>query len=405
MVSLEIPPQEFADRRNKAVRAARDRGLAGLLIWSRGGTTVDYYGDVLYLTNHHSPFPQNSETTQWSSRSYSALILPTDDDPVLVVDLPDYPRDRIYVDEVRPTLKVPQTVAYNLREKGLDKANLGLVGRECLLLHSYRLMEETLGHSLRVEVADDILETLRRVKSENEIRIIRHAAAVGVEWMRIMMEAIEAGKTEGDFIGEGLRYFAASGGFPYDVAVASGPNSHRFERIGIPSWDFRRKLQRGDIVHVDAWGPVEYYYTDLVRSTIVGREPSEAQKEVLEAPIGVVESILEIIKPGITIGEMYQRGASWLVENGFGSHRSDVKASGTEFGELFPAFGHCIGLGLEPPWIIEGEPTILEENMVIAVEAGVGRAKVGAAGFEQDVLVTSTGCEVLTAACPKRWWD
>ncbi len=406
MESFEIPAEEFAERRANAVQAAKERNLAGLLVWSRGGSAVDYYGDVLYLTNHHSPFPQNSETPQWTARSYSALILPVEGDPVLVVDLPDYPEEKTYLDDVRPSLKVPQKAAEVLKETGLDQAKLGLVGRECLLYHSYQLMEETLGHSLQMEPADDILENLRKVKSENEVRIIKHAAAVGVEWMRTMMEAVQAGKTEGDFVGEGLRYLAAHGGFPYDVAVASGPNSHRFfGRFDIPAWDSKRKLQNGDLVHVDAWGPVECYYTDLVRSTIVGRTPSDAQREVLEAPIGVVESIIEIIKPGVIVGELYERGSSWLVDNGFGPHRAGAEAAGTDFGELFPAFGHGIGAGLEPPWIIKGEPTILEENMTMAIEAMVGRPEVGAAGFEQDVLVTSNGCEVLTAACPKRWWD
>ena len=408
MQNLEILPQEFAERRKKAVAAANKRGFAALLIWSRGGTTLDYYGDVLYLTNHYSPFPPTSESKQWAGRSCSALILPIEDDPVLVVDLPDYPKEKVYVDDVRPTLTVPQAVAKVLREKGLDKVRLGLVGRECLLLRSYHLIEETLGHSLQVELADDILQTLRMVKSGNEIRIIKHAAVVGVEWMRVMMEAVQEGRTEGDFVGEGLRYFASQGGFQYDVDVASGPNSSRMERIGIPSWDFRRKLKYGDIVHVDAWGPVEYYYVDLARSTIVGRKPSNTQREVLEAPVGLVESIIEIIKPGITFGDLYQRGVTWLVENGFAPHRSGIggmKAAGTEFGELFPAFGHCVGLGIEPPWIIEGEPSIVQENMIIAVEAGVGRPDVGMACFEQNMLVTPNGCEVLTDACPKRWWD
>jgi Xaa-Pro aminopeptidase len=189
------------------------------------------------------------------------------------------------------------------------------------------------------------------------------------------------------------------------VAVASGPNSHRFERFGIPAWDYERKLEDGDIVHVDAWGPVECYYTDLVRSNLVGGRPTDPQREVLEAPIGVVESIIEIIKPGITVDALYQQGSSWLVENGFASHRAGPEGAGTEFGELFPAFGHGIGAGLEPPWIIKGEPTMLEENMTLAVEALVGRPGVGAAGFEQDVRITAGGCEVLTEACPKRWWD
>ena len=405
MDTLEIPSGEFVERRQRAVDAARERGLAGLLVWSRGGTTVDYYGDVLYLTNHHSPFPHNSETSLWSGRSYSALILPVDDDPTLVVDLPDYPREQIHLEDVRPTLTVPQTAGDALREKGLDQADLGLVGRECLLHHSYRLMEERLGHPLQIQPADDILETLRKVKSESEVRIMRHAAEVGVEWMKTMMEAVETGKTEGEVVGEGLRYLAAHGGYPYDAAVASGPNSHRFERFGIPSWDSRRKLEAGDLFHVDAWGPVEYYYTDLVRSTVVGGKPTDAQREVLEAPMGVVESIIEIIKPGVQVRELYETGASWMVDNGFAPHAEGAEDAGTEFGDLFPAFGHGIGLGLEPPWITKEESMVLEKNMTIAVEAMVGRPEVGAAGFEQDVLVTSDGCEVLTAGCPEKWWD
>lgn len=405
MENLRIPPREFAERRQLAINVARDRGLAGLLIWSRGGTTVDYYGDVLYLTQHHSPFPHNSETSLWSGRSYSALILPVEDEPTLVIDLPDYPKEQIYLKDVRPTLKVPQTVADVLREKGLDKATLGLVGRECLLYRSYQIMEERLGHPIQTEPADDILENLRKIKSEGEISIMRHAADVGVGWMRTMMESVEAGKTEGEVVGEGLRYLASKGGYPYDAAVASGPNSHRFERFGIPSWDSKRKLQTGDFFHVDAWGPVEYYYTDLVRSTVVGGKPTEAQREVLEAPMRVVESIIEIIKPGVKVRELYEQGASWMVKNGFAPHADGSVDAGTEFGDLFPAFGHGIGLGLEPPWITKNESMVLEKNMTIAVEAMVGRPKLGAAGFEQDVLITSDGCEVLTAACPKEWWN
>src|SRR5262249_7483580 len=99
------------------------------------------------------------------------------------------------------------------------------------------------------------------------------------------------------------------------------------------------------------------------------------------------------------------RGASWLVENGFAAHRAEADSSGTEFGNLFPAFGHGIGLGLEHPWIIEGEPTAIEERMVLAIECAVGLPEVGAAGFEQDVIVTADGCEVIPGACPPGWWD
>jgi Xaa-Pro aminopeptidase len=412
VTAVAPPPQapsvsrgEFAERRRRAVAAARERGLDGLLVWSRGGTTVDYYGDVMYLTNHHSPFPPNTDTPIWSGRSYSAFVLPVDGEPALIADLPDPPLDRIHVDDVRPTLQVPQTAARVLRESGLDRGRLGLVGRDSFLVSHLRALEGELGAPLRFEPADELLEALRRIKSPTEIELMRHAARVGVSWMTTMMEAVEEGKTEGHFVGEGLRFVATQGGYPYDVAVASGPRSFEFERIGIPSWDYRRPLERGDLVHVDMWGPVECYYTDFVRSTVVGRSPTDGQRQVLESSVALIEHLVAGMRPGVTAGGLYERGASWLVDNGFGAHRGESIESGTVFGNLFPAFGHGIGLGLEPPWLIEREPTVLEPGMVIAVECTVGLAKVGAAGFEQDVLVTVDGCEVLTADCPARWWD
>jgi Xaa-Pro aminopeptidase len=111
------------------------------------------------------------------------------------------------------------------------------------------------------------------------------------------------------------------------------------------------------------------------------------------------------VRPAVKIGDVYARGAAWMVDNGFGEHRAELDESGTDFGNLFPAFGHSFGVGLEPPWIIEGEPTMIEENMCLAIETLLGRPGVGGAGFEQDVIVRADGCEVITADCAARWWD
>jgi Xaa-Pro aminopeptidase len=111
------------------------------------------------------------------------------------------------------------------------------------------------------------------------------------------------------------------------------------------------------------------------------------------------------VRPGVEIGTLYARGADWMVENGFGEHRGDAAEVGTDFGSLFPAFGHSFGVGLEAPWIIEDEPTEVVEGMCLAIETLLGRPEVGAAAFEQEVVVTLDGCETITAACPARWWE
>jgi Xaa-Pro dipeptidase len=400
-----VPAQEFKDRQARVVEQARERGLDAVLVWSRGGTSVDFYGDVLYLTGHHSPFPPNQDTAEWSGRSYSAAILPVSGEPALVIDLPDYDPGALHVADIRSVLHVPRAAAQVLRERGIDGGSVGLVGRDTFLLSHLRAMEAELQHALHLVDADDILERLRLVKSEHELPLVRRASAVGNVWMRTMMEAIEPGRTEGEVVGEGLRVLAAAGGFPYDAAIASGERSRNFlSRNSIPSWDAEKRLAAGEIVHIDAWGSVDGYFLDLDRSAVVGGSPSDEQREVLEASIAIIEHIIAGVRPGVTVGELYDRGAGWLVDNGFGEHRARLEEAGTDFGQLFPAFGHSVGLGLEKPYIIKGEPTVLEENMVFAIEALIGRREVGGAAFEQTLLVTAGGAEVLNADCPSRWW-
>jgi Xaa-Pro aminopeptidase len=401
-----VPAAEFKERQRRALAAAAERGLDGLVVWGRGGTSVDFYGDVLYLANHHSPFPPNQNTPVWSARSYSGLLLPVDGEPVLVVDLPEFDSDVLRVDDIRSTLHIPQTFAEVLRESGLDGGKLGLIGRDTLLVSSLQLMEQTLGHPLDLTPVDDIIDRLRMVKSDAELELIRRAAEVGVGWMDTMMEAVEVGRTEGEVVGRGLDYLAANGGFAYDAAIASGPRSqYFFSRLGIPTWDSKRPLETGDLVHIDAWAAIDGYYTDFVRSTVVGRKPTGEQRELLEGAIALIDHLIEGVRPGVAIGEIYQRGADWMRDHGFGEHRGQLEESGTDFGNLFPAFGHSFGVGLEPPWIIENEPTVIEPNMTLAIETLLGRPAVGGAGFEHDVIVHADGCEVLTEACASRWWD
>ncbi len=405
-VAETISAAEFTERQRRATEAARERGFDALVVWSRGGTSVDFYGDGFYLTNHHSPFPPNQDTPAWSARSYSGLLLPAEGDPVLVVDLPEFDPDLIHVDDIRSTLHVPQTFAGVLKERGLDGARLGLAGRDTMLLAHAKHMADELGHAVSFEPADEIIDRMRMVKSEAELELIRTAAAVGVGWMSTMMEAVEPGRTEGQVVGAGLDYLSANGGFAYDAAIASGSRSqHFFSRLNMPTWDARRVIGEGDLVHVDAWGPIDGYYTDLVRTTVAGRSPSGDQRELLDGAIAIIDHITSRVKPGMTIGDIYALGAGWMVDNGFGEHRAELQDSGTDFGNLFPAFGHGFGVGLENPWIIEDEPTLVEENMCLAIEALLGRPGVGGAGFENDVIVTADGCEVITAACSAQWWD
>jgi Xaa-Pro dipeptidase len=368
------------------------------------GTDMYWYGDVLYLTNHHSAVGQLQDLPTWSGRGYNVLVLPVDGEPTLIVDLPDCPRERVYVEDVRFTLHVPKLVAEVLGEKRIDRERLAVAGRETLLANTRDQLEEAVGHPLDLFFADELVEDLRMVKSENELALMRHATDVGVGCMQVMMEAIRPGVTEGTIVGEGLRYFAERGGYPYDIAVTSGAMSQHYWRpAGPPHWDSERRLEPGDPIHVDLWGPVEGYYTDFARSTVVGGRPSKEQEAVLEGSIACVEHVLESVRAGVLVADIYQHGEEWLQENGWLSDGSGDASGDFGLHSYCPIFGHGIGLVLENPWIIAGSPIVLQENMTLAVESMLARGTIGA-NFEHAIVVTASGYEILDAACPDRWW-
>lgn len=397
MAAPSISREEFETRQCSVAEAARDRGYSAIVVWSAGLPTA-WHGDVLYLANHHAMVCQLPRSRVLHSSSFSALIVPADSEPVLLTTTLDDTDGRIAVDDARRATHLPHAVAAVLVEKGLATGRIGLVAHETMLASSYHALAASLNGSVALEPCDEVLEAMRAIKSPAELALMREAAEVGIGWMATTMEAIQEGRTEGEIVGEGLRFLAAAGGVPYDVIFASGPNAeYIWGSSGIPHWNCDRKLATGDLVHCDLWGPArDGYYTDFARSTVVGGRPTGAQLDVLEGSIELVESIVAEIRPGVTFGELNERGLRWLTENGF----RDANAEGGGHSDVYPSFGHGLGLGVEYPQLIAGDPTVVQPNMVIAVET-----KLGGAFFEHNVVVTETGHELLTDASPSRWWE
>ncbi len=405
MFAPRIPDSEFADRRRRTQEMAKQMGLDALVVWSRSGHAVEAYGDLYYLTNFVSLFPCVPDRATWSSRGHGALVLPVDGDAILITDYLDDPEDRVKVADVRLSIDLAAGVADVLRETGLLDKRLGMAGMMSYLVSAHKRMEARAGQTIDFVDADAILDRLRLIKSPAEIAHMRWSAGVGVKWMDATMAAVVEGNTEGDAVGAGLEVLAANGGTQQDIAIASGPNSmHYMGSSGMPHWNVTRPLETGDLVHIDQWGPVDAYYTDFARSTVVGGKPSDGQRELLDGNVALIHHIIEGIRPGeTTFGDLYRRGSRWLDDNGFANHKTTGDETNA-FSQLFPCFGHALGLGIDGPWITEDETTVIEANMTLAVEALVSKPGVGASNYEEDVLVTETGAEILTAGCDAKRW-
>jgi Xaa-Pro aminopeptidase len=400
-----IERSEYEARRAQLRERAAERGLDGVLVVSRGANGADWGADLVYLTNHYSAFPQIPDRPPaWSGRGLGGLVMPVKEDGTLVVEIPDWRHDLVAIDDVRVSLDLWAGLASALRERGLGSARVGLIGRESVPYIAVDRIRQELG-SIELVWADDIIEDMRLRKSDAEIRLVREATRVGCEMVQAFVEAAVPGATEADCVLAALQRGIPQGAFPLDIPVTSGANVDHFQWDRMPSWDWRRPLQAGDMIHPDMYGTVDGYFYDLVRTTVAGRKVTDAQREVLEGSVAVVEHVVEAMRPGVSCEELFDRGAAWLTEQGFDAPGAEAAEGVAYLGQSFPSFGHGLGLAWEHPWLMPGESTKLEAGMVFAVEAEVGRPGAGTGAFEHDVLITDDGHEVLTTSVKNVWWE
>src|SRR5262249_17748940 len=139
----------------------------------------------------------------WVGHSYSGVVLPLDDEPTLVLDIPDWRRDVVPMADVRFSINFPEAVGRALADRGLAGAPVGPVGENALVGSTYRQLVAAAGTTELVE-ADDLIEDLRLIKSPFELERVREAAEVGNAVVdAIVRAALVPGTTEAEAVAAG----------------------------------------------------------------------------------------------------------------------------------------------------------------------------------------------------------
>jgi Xaa-Pro aminopeptidase len=230
-----------------------------------------------------------------------------------------------------------------------------------------------------------IVEEARVVKSATEIATIRDAAGRLAPIADAAFRAIREGVTERAIAGVIESAIRAAGyeRLAFDTIVGSGPNA------ALPHYRAgSRVLAAGDLVVLDFGGVLDGYCCDLTRTVSVGAPTSDAVR--LHAVVrDAQQAAIEAVRPGVPATAIDAAAREVLASRGLGE-----------------AFGHGTGHGLgleihEEPRIgpprSDAPPAQLEAGMVFTIEPGAYIPGLGGVRIEDDVLVTSDGCEVLTS--------
>jgi Xaa-Pro aminopeptidase len=231
----------------------------------------------------------------------------------------------------------------------------------------------------RTAPADGLLTPLRMRKSPEEIDALARAAAQADQAMQVAMDTCQPGRTEAEVA------WAVEAAFRQDGAeqvsftlIASGPNgAYPHHHSG------ERRLQKGDAVIIDIGASLHSYKSDITRMVQLG-EPSAEFQKAYNAVLQANQRAMAGVQPGLTTGAIDHIARSTLETAGYGPyfvHRT----------------GHGIGLEVhEPPWIMAGDPTVLQEGMVFSIEPGVYLTGQFGVRIEDIVVVTRSGVRNLT---------
>lgn len=386
-----ISDKEFAERRDRVRQAVARAGLDALLVCSRGGGTTDRYADVMYLTNFYTRFPFIPDVPgEWTARAHAFVLLAKDETPILIAD--DVPKrpEELHIDEHVVTGDVIASLIEAIGKAGLHSARIGVAGSDTLPWAVHRRLSEAFPEAEWLP-ADEIMTAIRMVKSPGEIAALRRASKVGSQATEAMLDRAEAGVSHGEVVAAGMEVLVTQGGILYNSFMSSGRggNNPRSVANSFPTWGSDDVLEDGDWFHVGISGAVDGYYFDHARSKPIG-QPTAEQVRVFEGPIVAVQAAMNVIQPGVTAAEVARVG------------REALEAQGFPLEGAFKGFGHGIGLGWDSPWLVESDQTVLQKDMVLCVERSVRH--MGYVGdFEETVLVTDDGIELLTDAVVRRW--
>jgi Xaa-Pro dipeptidase len=240
-----------------------------------------------------------------------------------------------------------------------------------------------------------IVDTLRQVKAPEEIVLHRRAAALGDVMLRAGRELIESALAERDPLpteSQLAEHVVRAGGtWMYeahrDVVVVpmltgglvyAGPNS-AFPH-GLPS---SYRLQPGDTVILSLGGAVGGRYAESERTFFLG-EPTPEQLRYFQVAHRAQEVGTEALRAGARCRDVNRACLDVIRDAGLGEYIRHRQ-------------GHGIGLDFhEAPWLEDGDPTVLDDGMIVSSEPGVYVP--GHAGYRisDTVLVTPDGPERLT---------
>lgn len=313
-------------------------------------------------------------------RGYEGIfaLIPKEHDPLLFVPKLEYERAK-----EESKIHVEQYISFNdaliesLRNLKCKKVGL-----------CYKRTPHTIANIIKtklpsIELADvsEDVANVRTVKDTDELERIIEAIRIAEKGLEAALNTITNGVRELNVAAKAEYSMRISGSekTPFPTIVASGPNASLPHAV-----TSSKIIRKGEVVIVDLGATFKGYVSDLTRTISVGKVDSRV-KDIFQAVLEAQKAAIRAIKAGIKASNVDKEARKTLEEYGYKKY-------------FIHNTGHGIGINVhELPVVGEENKNILKQGMVITIEPGVYIKGYAGIRIEDDVLVTKTGCRVLSS--------
>jgi Xaa-Pro aminopeptidase len=310
----------------------------------------------------------------------SALLVPRDGQSTIYVYNVNYEQAKtegknFRVELVKHDEKLSDKIVSQAQEYGIK--NLAI---DTMTAEGWRNLAKTAKGKTKLSIKGSLISSLRAIKDQSEIELLRKAADLTSEGMKKAYEVLAPGMKECEVAAE-IEYIMrrlGSSGTAFETAVSSGPNS-AFPHGGCSD----RIINQGDLVVLDFGAVHKFYRSDITRTLVAG-EPSDKQRKLHALVREAQDAAFKVIEPNIKAKDVDAAGRQLIEAAGYGNY-------------FVHGLGHGVGLDIhESPILNPSSKEKLVAGNVVTNEPGIYLPGYGGVRIEDTILVLQDGAERLT---------
>lgn len=377
---MSIPKQEYLDRIASIQKSMESQGIDLLVTHACECES----SNVRYLSNF------------WAVFDFVGVLIPQKGSAMLLTGGPesyDFAEQFSQIDDIRihplyvetaapewdkPTdvydfSMILEEISATQKIKTIGIANKNIIPHEIM-----KDLEKGAPDAVFVE-AQKIIDDVRVIKSDNEIKLLREAYKITEQGFIDTVDMIKPGVREWELEANwrSVAYKMGAEGTSYPIWVTSGDTTYQSL---CKSSD--KEIANNSMVQFSVGAKYNGYCGNLCRAVVLGKI-SQKHEDMIKVALECETETIEMMKPGVSFASVYDKFQKRLKDSGFAGLNLYGPAHGTGMQEC------------EGPWVDNRTDKVLLPGMVFNIDVWIADEKVGVR-VEDGLVVTDTGIELFT---------